>query len=316
MNIPITRGSTGLSTQCDPVRSYYSKATAGSTGLIGIVDLQACINTDISDRGRYSRRRPITRIIAAAAHSLCPVDSRYCLFVSGGLLCLLHPDFATYTAIGTVGDLPMSAVVLDGVAYWCNGVQRGKVVDGVMDGWNKPDVVYGNKTRIFDDPPTGKLITQFNGRLYMAKDNVVWVSEPFGPDLWSLEDGFLSFESNVKMIRGVAGGIYVSDSYATWFLSGNGPDDFDWRVVYNYPVIPGSDSNAVGVMSQGQDGGYVWTAAGKRECALWCTDNGFMHGSADGNVINLTDEKIDLPGTGYLRGATMVNGSMAIAAFI
>lgn len=315
MNIPIMRGSRGIKSQSDPVRSAYSTSQSPYTKNTGLVDLAACMNVDISDKFRVSRRRGVTRKVAISAHSLHPVGDRYCLFVSGTDLNLLLPSLTEYVTVAQVSEAPLSCFVLDGIAYWGNGIQKGKIVDAVNVEWVGPPVVYGNKTRAFYDPPAGKLLGFYAGRMYAAVDRVVWYSEPFGPDLWSLSDSFLSFESPVTMVRGVANGLFVSDSEQVWFLGGNGPDSFEWKVVDNHPAITHSDKAAVGMMQITSDGSYEFADGGKIECAFWLSNNGVMFGSGSGETINLTDEKMDLLGP-YSRGSVLVDGAALIAQFL
>lgn len=304
-NISITKQSSGLYTQNDPARSIYRNDAGGLT------TLSACLNVDISARGRISRRRSITRKVTSSAHSSWPIDNKYCLFVSGNNLNLLFPNLSEYETVGTVtSGLPVSCFVLDGIAYWSNGIEKGKIVNGVNQEWVKGDVVSDNKTRIFYDPPPGQHLDFYNSRAYVADGSVVWYSEDYGPDIFALEDSYLSFESDVTMLRHVAGGIYISDSSVTWFLSEVAPKKFKWIIVDDVPALPYSDKNAVGSMID-----KIWKTGGRREVAFWLTHNGIMYGDANGHVENISDEKIDLPGK-YTTGSILIDGSTLIAQFI
>ena len=308
------RGSSGLNTQSDAARSTYSKSQSRSTGAQGIVDFSACMNVDISDKYRVSRRRGITRQVSLNAHSLYPVGERYCLFVSGPNLNLLLPSLTEYETVATVTPgMRLSCFVLDGVAYWSNRAQQGKIIDGANVPWAMGDVVSNNKTRVFYDPPNGKLLGYYNGRAYIvdAQDSrIVWYSEEYGPDVFALGDSFLSFESSVIMLRPVSGGIYVGEHDRTWFLSGADPQSFIWGIVDDHMALPYSDKTAVGTMIENK-----WLSGGKAEVAFWLTNEGVMFGDSAGQVQNITETKIDLP-TPSTAGAILVDGSTLIAQFI
>lgn len=311
-NIPIIKQFSGLYTEADPARSQYN-AEAG-----GLTTLAACMNVDISDQFRISRRRGITRKITSAAHSLYPIEKRYCLFVSGSNLNLLLPNMTEYLIVATVTEgLRVSCFVLDGIAYWSNGAQRGKIVNGENVPWVMGTVASTNVTRTFYDPPEGKFLGYYNGRVYIvdSQDNrIVWYSEPYAPDVFSLADSFISFESNVTMLRPVSGGIYIGESEdesgRTWFLSGDNPQSFKWIIVDSNAALPYSDKTVIGAMN-----GKEWISGGKTEVAFWLTNNGIMFGDSIGQVQNITEEKIDLISVSST-GAVLVDGSTLIAKFI
>lgn len=311
MNVPIMKGTSGLYTQSDSAKSVYNSKRGG------LNDLAACINIDVSDRRRPSRRRGITRKVASAAHSLCPVNDRYCLFVSGADLNLLQPDLVSYTTVGTVTPgMIVSAFVLDGICYWQNGIERGKIISGSNEPWElTQDVVSANKTRVFTGPPRGERLAYYNGRVFIGSGSEVWYSEPYAPDVFSMGDSFLPFESDVQMLRAVSGGLYISDSEQTWALIGSDPGDFKWGVVDNHPALPYSDQSFVGSMQIDVEGDYVFLDSGKLECAFWLTDTGIMFGDAAGSVYNISTAKIDLPGP-YSSGSMLVDGTALVAQFI
>ncbi len=311
MTTTIMKGSYGLHTQSDQVRSPYSKESSPFAGELGIVDFAACMNVDISDRFRVSRRRGITRKILLDSHSLWPVENKYCLFVNEGNLNILLPGFTEYETIATVTPgIALSACVVDGIAYWSNGVEKGKVIDSENTPWVMGDVVSNNQTRQFYDPPLGQHIDFHNGQMYVAAGREVWYSDPYGPDVFAMGDNFLAAESTIQMIRHVTGGMYLSDSVVTWFLSGSNPKEFVWKEVDNHPVLPYSDKGAVGAMPDG-----VWKPGGKIEVAFWLTNEGIMFGDASGQVANISESKIDLVST-YTTGAVLVDGSALVAQFI
>jgi len=312
----IMKGSAGLKTQTSPARSPYSEGQAGFPGQVGLVDLAACMNVDISDGNRIDRRRGILRKVLDNSHSTCAVPGKYMLFGSEDGLWLLRPGFTTYSQIATVTPGRITFAVVDGIAYWSNGAQKGRVVEGVNTAWVKGDVVSMNQTRIFYDPPVCRHLGYYNGRMYASNildEKEILYSEHYGPDIFAKADSYLSLESPTTMIRPVGGGIFISESDKTWFVSGPDPKAFDWKVVDDHPALPWSDKPAVGSMQF--DGSYTYVSGGKREVAFWLTNEGVMFGDADGTVYNITEDKIDLVPP-YTSGAILVDGSTLIAQFI
>ena len=284
----ILKGSGGLNTESDPARSGYDED-------IGIWDLAACSNVDITDRNRISRRKGFTRKLAGASHSLFAVEEKYCLFVVQDALCLLLPSLTEYEVLqtGMAEGARLSVVVLDGKAYWCNGFQKGVVADGVNSEWVKGAVpASSNITRVFNGPPVGRLLAYHNGIMYVITDKVAWHSEPYGPDIYSLGDSFISCESLMQMFRPVSGGIYISDEHATWFLKGDNPKNFTWTQVDNRPALPYSDSPCLGTITPDQAGNPLFSPQGNAQAAVWLTGDGVVYGSPEGTITKITESKI------------------------
>lgn len=308
MKTRILKGSGGLNTESDPVRSSYDPE-------LGIWDLAACVNVDISDKYRISRRKGFTRKLAGDAHSLTPIEEKYCLFCAADVLCRLEPNLTDYTPIATVTPgKRLSVVVLDGKAYWCNGHENGIVIEGINQGWTATGVVSSNMTRVFSDPPIGSLLSYYNGRMYVIEGKIVWYSEPYGPNLFSKGDSFLSLESNIQMFRPVENGIYVSDEYSIHFLKGQQPKEFIWATVDDTPALRYSDKVLQASLMLDQSSAPVLSLNTAAKAATWLTNKGVCFGSSEGQITQLTERKMDLPSR-YSSGATLVNGATLIGQF-
>lgn len=306
MKTNILRGSGGLNTESDPVRSGYDPE-------IGVGDLAACSNIDISDRRRISRRKGFTRKLTGNVHSLTAVNNQYCIFCVEDALCRLESSLVDYTPIATVTpNSPMSVVILDNKVYWVNRYEKGVVIDGINQEWTATPLVSSNKTRVFADPPLGSLLAYHNGVMYVVDGKTIWHSEPYAPDHFVKADSFLSFESDVQMIRPVEAGIYISDAYRVWFLRGNTPRELGWNTVDDAPAFSHSDAELHGNFILDQAGLPI--LRGSAKAAVWLTKKGVCYGGSDGTIIQLTERKIDLPGQ-YTSGACLVNGATLISQF-
>jgi hypothetical protein len=304
LNLSIVKGSAGLNTESDQARTYYGKDASPYTGNRGLSFFSACMDIDIDDEKRISRRKGMIKRVPENALSLHVISERFLLFGADDGLFLLQAGFTGYTLIATVTPGRVSAVTVDGVTYWTNNVQKGKIIDGVNYPWVKGTVVSDNLTRIFYDPPVGKYLAYHNGQILVGAGKTIWKSEPYGPDVFALDD-YYSLESDVSMVRPVGGGIYIADSERTFFVTGN-----DWKPVDNHPALAYASTDAVGTMIEGK-----FTSGGKTQVAFWLTNEGVIFGDAVGNVQNITEERIDLLGP-YSSGAILVDGSTLIANFI
>lgn len=278
--INIFRGSDGLNTMIDPARLR-------SGG--GVQDLAVAADIDVTDTGRISRRKGYTKRISASVHSLF-CDGGPCLFVTGTSLCSLNPDY-TYNILATVtAAARVSYTEINNRIYWCNGNEKGYVSGSINHSWIKGEYVGPTTKRILSNPPTGTLVAYYRTRMYIAQANVLWYSEPLAFGAFDLVRGFFMFATDIRMVRAVEDGIFVSSSNNTYFLRGNTPLSFEQIKVADYPAIQWSDAKLEGSLSQ--DGGII---EGNGISAMWMSNNGICYGGP-GGFRNLTLDKIaDFP---------------------
>ena len=84
----------------------------------------------------------------------------------------------------------------------------------------------------------------------------------------------------------VDGGMFVSDAYGVYFLSGADASAFSLTKVSEYGAVPGTGLSVSGEMML-QDLTH--------KCAIWCDCQGICLGTSDGGVRNLTEERVMLP---------------------
>lgn len=123
-------------------------------------ELVTATNCDITNSERIQTRYGQTVVQALSnAHSIWS-HGALCLFVQGGALKRLLPDETVATIKTLVSNNLMAYEAgADGVAYYTNGVDRGRVVNGVYSCWGVPvpvsqpaaDISAGNL-------PTGKYL--------------------------------------------------------------------------------------------------------------------------------------------------------------
>lgn len=149
-------------------------------------------------------------------------------------------------------------------------------------------------TTLFQEPlPSGHLIHAYRGRLFVAKDNVVYFSKGLSYSLYEPDNGYLPpFPEKVSMIVAVEDGLYIGAD-KTYFLRGNGPDEFSISVVDQGKPVLGS---ALSINAQLVIPEYVGTVA------YWVDSEGPCFG-VNGGMVQHTSIST-LAGVSASRGAS------------
>jgi len=216
-------------------------------------------------------------------------NKRYCFGVDGGNLVQLATDGYSRVLRMGVGETPMSFVDgKNGFVYYTNGVVMGKI------GSAGAEALTGSSDQFKTTLPVGSFVSFLSPRVLVVRGNVVYFSDPVNRDVFHREYGFVQFESAVRMAAVVGVNLFVSDTTGTWFLrkiqQGNLPvamPMFKMERVLGYPAVLGN----------------VWTSlynvsVGKGvlpEAAAWLTRRGVCVGGEDGSIVNLTEDKYDIP---------------------
>lgn len=261
--------------------------------LIG--SLAIAVNVEVDDTGRITRRKGYAPTkVTLGVHSLF-CNGGHCLFMYNGSLYRLLDSFMTdvspsYTGIrsGLNNNVQMYYVQVADRIYYSNGYDKG-IYDQTTEkstAWVAGAYVGPTTTKTFSDPPLGIHLEYFNGRIYMADDNVVWYSEPFALNWFDLARNFIPFPNKVRMIRAVIDGIWISTDTQIFFLAGPDPTSSQLVKCADYPAIEGTDVTVEG----------LWIGNGiKTKAALWTSIGGICAGLPGGEFQNLTQRKITLP---------------------
>jgi len=252
-------------------------------------ELSVARNVDIDDAGRLTRRDGFDDIATLAGnyHSIWS-DETICLAVKAGTLFRINTNWTETALRVNVGDSNMSYVSVNGIVYYTNGTVIGYIEDGVDKAFTDPGMTFKAH------PPPGQIITYFNGRLYIAKGPVLWFTDAMALGRVDTRTGFKQFPSDILMIRPVGGGLFISDTDETCFMSGASPDKASLHSV-GKAAIPGSDLSIQGSLFSKEIQGSV---------AFFTTEDGICMGLSDGTVIPITSQTYKLPSV--KRGATIV----------
>ena len=300
MSIKLFSGTTGWNNIVDPIRLKLDFET-------GVVELAEALDVDIDDSGRIDRRLGYTSVAVGEYHSL---------FCDGGD-CFVILETVGDAAIYKVGTNNVLVGVRSGLTknlrmgwcqtslgtYYSNGVQSGRITAGVSYPWIAQTYVGPPTTRTFGTPPLGTHLALFSSSMCVVNGKIVSYSEPLGYGLFDNARSRLRFASDVKLFKPVDGGVWASDSKRTYFLEGT-----NLRELIRHPRLecPAHEhSEAIGHIN-GADFGL--DDAG--ECAVWSCDQGLCVGTAQGQLLVITKDKLNYP-TGT-RGASIISGSTVI----
>lgn len=146
--------------------------------------------------------------------------------------------------------------------------------------------------------PSGDLITHYNGRIYIAVDDVIYASEPFSYEWFRLHKDFMQFDSRVVMMMPVQTGMYVGTTTGVFYLGGSDISSFKMAekeickpVMYSNVLIPS---------------GYIRidnTPLGPKW--LFTSDEGMYVCMNQGVMFNVTQEHVAFP-KGDVGAATFI----------
>jgi len=285
----IMSATTGLNNFVDPVRLAFDFKT-------GVTELAQAVNIDIDNSGRPSRRRGRVRKRSDVARNGF-AHGEVCLFVAGNTLYQMHADYTT-TALRTdlTTGLRMRYYPIAGRTYYINGTEKGYIFKKVNYSWDKGSyTVPADTYRIFSNPPNGHILSWFAGRALIARDNVVFASEPSFYGVFDLHNGFKLFPKNITMLQPTTVGLWVGTTDQVLFYRGTKWGELRRELKAEYGVLEGSDA---------------WCPAEKlngNKAVLFTTPQGICSGGDDGAFENLTYEKITFPAGRYASAAVVGN---------
>ena len=258
-------------------------------------------NIDIDHEGMIHDRDGF----AAASYSGTGIHSLWgngetALFVEGSDLKILNPDYTGTVVRAGVGTTRMSYADSARRVYYTNTRVIGFVEEHAGNLFPAPTMTYKIPM------PPGQLIEWYNGRLYVAQNDTIWASDPMYPGQADSRKGFKKFGSRICMMRAVREtGIYVSDSFKTYLMTGLDLNDFALVDIADFPAIPGTDVRIDGSKLKEPVAGEV---------LLWLTQYGICIGGKQRLFQVLTRESYWPAST--LPGASIVRESNGIAQYL
>jgi hypothetical protein len=291
--VSLLKNTIGLNNKQSATKLIYNPES-------GICELVTAYNVDIEDTGSVSRRKGFgVTAVTDSVHSLF-YEKSDCLFVSGTTLYRLNFDYSkTSVKTGLTSGLRVWYTQANNCVYYCNGVEKGYVKDGIWYNWAGSAYTGPITTRRFSDPPVGTVLGFHNGRVYVGVDKNIWFSEYLAYAWFDMARNFIMMEGNIRVIKGVTEGIYVSDEFSTYFFQGGDPSNFRLKLVDTKPIIKGTDCYV--------DVSKFKEINRKGIGVIWASSTSICLGLEDGTVMDLTGDRLVYPSSNYGCGAVINN---------
>lgn len=131
-------------------------------------------------------------------------------------------------------------------------------------------------------PKAGHELAFFNGRLFIARGNVVEYTMPFYYNAVNPKANYMPFEGKITLIAPVDDGIYIADTLSTYFVKME--EDMSWsrKLVADYPAIFGTS------VVRGDSLTYKMQTPYTGFYAIWDSPMGKILGMNGGSAIPLT----------------------------
>lgn len=259
------------------------------------------VNVDIDDAGQIHRRRGATKVGNGRFHSLFSTVARS-FVVKDGSLCLLKNNYTTQVLKTGVGDEPIAYVEVGEDVYFSSEDVSGRIDrDNVIQPWGETTsggqwlspVIHPTQSlpevrgKLLGKPPMASALAWFNGRIYLAADELLWATELYLYNVVDKTRNFLQFESPITGVGVVTDGMYVGTTDGVFFLSG--PLAQMQRIpVMDAGMVKGSvvelPADLVGVEDNRS-----------KNAVLFLTKSGLCAGFDSGVCYNLTQSKTVFP---------------------
>lgn len=136
-------------------------------------------------------------------------------------------------------------------------------------------------TQFMGPAPAGQLTFYYRGRMYVARDNLLFFSSAFGLELFSPTD-FLAFPDVITIGAPVDDGFYVGMPTESVWISGVSPETFVQSSRQGWGAIPGTLVY--------YPFGRVSGEEEEIRAPMWLSAQGIVTGSPGGTLNNVTDK--------------------------
>ncbi|THF55907.1 hypothetical protein [Pseudothauera rhizosphaerae] len=125
--------------------------------------------------------------------------------------------------------------------------------------------------------PAGHIVRWHSGRLLVARDNILYYSEPFAPGLHNPARGYIPFPARISIVAPCEAGVYVVADRTYWLPGG----DVEAAPQVYQPLPYGAIE---GTHLDDPRTGALW----------WCSTKGLVAASKDGGAKNVQEDRMEL----------------------
>jgi len=235
------------------------------------------VNVDIDDEYRLLRRPGYVRKLVGNFHSawsngdMCYVIK---IMSNGGVLYRVDDDYSLIPIVISIDpDARMQYVYQNGRTYCTNNQVIGYIEDDVFTVLPGPDDYYQRTM------PAGHLIEFHCGRMIVARDDMLYISEAYMPHYYDVRWGWRKMKAKVTMVKSVEAGVFLGTTDGAFFASGKDFLSSELMKITDSAPLLGSAVTIPGdeVMGKGIGGTIYWTS-----------DEGVWRGALDGAAQNIT----------------------------
>ena len=183
--------------------------------------------------------------------------------------------------VGSIPPAPVGSITLIYVTG-ANGEVFGRaavdIAAGVADILTSSATGASCQTLLTESIPAGDIVRFSNGRLLVARGELLIYSEPFFAGLFRPSKNYIPFSEPITMLEPSDKGIFVAADKTYWFageITQASPQE-----VLPYGAVPGSGGR---------------NPAAPDSC-FWISERGLVFGTPDGSVKNLQEEQLALTG--------------------
>ena len=258
-----------LGLACDPAKGTYALAEA--------------VNVDVV-AGRLRRRPGFSRRGEGGYASLFSHDGRLYGARDGAILGIPAQGEPRVLREGLTPGADVAFLGVGRDVYFANGFETGRIRDGAAGPWGGGTYPGPDRHGRYVAPPAGHLLACFAGRVWIADGGLVRFTEGAGLHDWvdSLAGYLPPATGRVRLLRAVAGGLYIGDDAGVTFAAGTDPAAMTFARASPVPPLPGSDVTLAA--------GRHDAVAGRElvgDAALWAGRDGLYLGLPTGRVSRL-----------------------------
>jgi len=280
------------------IREAEAVSERDSSAIPNSAFLRKALNVDITAEGHPLRRRGYVLAEAGYAHSVYYAEGLFFVVVDGVLK--IGPKVSELTAVTSVNRyLRMSYTVHAGKVYFMNSQESGRYsAASGLEVWPGPQqvhTIYDDEglelvDNLYETMPIGQFVASYNGRIYVAKRDQLWFSEGMSTHISRLAVNYYMFPSYIHMLQPSGDGIYISTENGISYLSGTDPFTAELGSSYSHGVVPYAYTRIPGEKFDVQEESVpVW----------WTTDGVLSVGLPNGEVRQLTRDRLAVPEYGY-----------------
>ena len=248
------------------------------------------LNVDITDAARATIRNGKKKISALVCRDVWQSPLHKDVFaVVGNMWGKINVADWSFAPMIAVGSGKVWHLLLNNrVAFSCdNGIFQydGATVQPIGSGVVAPEDFEGSDLRYLSPMPSGKYLSEWNGRIMVAQSNILRFSEALFYHMHSEIHGFIQFPQRITFVAPVDSGIWVGQVTHVCFLRGTELGEMSMERKALAPPIPDSATTIDAKDAKQASGGGAKTA-------LWLSESGFVLGTSDGQAVELQSEHI------------------------